>query len=227
MIKPHTSMLVVGLTGGIASGKSEVAKVLRRKGAKIISGDLIGRQVVEGNPKVLKMLVRAFGREILTKNGKLNRKKLGSLAFSSRGNQNKLNRIVHPKLLRKLHAEIAKARREFSRAKRSKKPAPGLIVIDAALITEWGLHKKLDMTVMVASPVAVRIKRLHKQGLTRNEAKARIARQMADSRRREFCDFVIKNGGSLSRLRQKAENLYHLLMVHLIFKELDESFLPV
>ena len=227
MTKVKSGVLLVGLTGGIASGKTEVAKVLRRKGAKIISGDLIGRQVVEQNPMVLKKLVQAFGDEILTKKGKLNRNKLGSLAFSSRAGQKKLNRIVHPRLLRKLHAEINDARSQFSRVKKSASPKRKLVIIDAALITEWGLHDKLDMTVMVASPARDRIKRLLRQGLTRKEALKRIARQHTDSQRRRFCDFVIENDGSLSKLRQKAENLYHRLMVRLILKGLDELSLPV
>jgi dephospho-CoA kinase len=213
-------MLTVGLTGGTASGKTEVAKVLRKKGAIIISGDLIGRQVVEKKPQVLKRLTRAFGQEILDPNGKLNRKKLGSIAFSSTKNQKTLNQIVHPYLLRELKAEISKARRS---ADPRRKHAPDLLVIDAALITEWNLERLLDYTVLVSSSKRLRLKRLREQGLNETEAKNRIARQFNDEVRRKKADFVIENKGSLAELRIKALNLYHTLMVDVLLDKLEKT----
>ena len=141
----------------------------------------------------------------LNKDGKLNRRKLGNLAFSSEENQKRLNHIVHPHLLRELKKKIALARKSEAEGK--------FLVVDAALISEWGLEKELDMTVLVASPVKLRFKRLIKQGLNRKEAQDRIRRQLSDAQRQREADYVIKNDGSLKKLRQKVLLLWHILMI--------------
>ncbi len=208
-------MLVIGLTGGTGSGKTEVARILQKRGGIIVSGDQIGKEVVEKNPQVLKKLVKVFGREILNKDGKLNRRKLGSLAFSSEKNQERLNRIVHLQLLKELRKRIAHARKSESNGK--------FFVVDAALITEWGIEKELDMTVLVASPVKLRLQRLIKQGLNRKEAQDRIRRQLSDAQRRRKADYVIKNDGSLKKLRQKALLLWHILMILSILDRMEKE----
>jgi len=208
-------MLVIGLTGGTGSGKTEVARVLRKRGGIIVSGDRIGKEVVERNKQVLKRLVKVFGREILNKKGKLNRRKLGSLAFASEKNQKKLNRIIHPQLLKELRRKIAQARKSETDEK--------FLVVDAALISEWGLEKELDMTVLVASPVKLRFKRLINQGLNRKEAQDRIRRQLSDAQRRRKADYVIKNDGSLKRLRQRALLLWHILMILSILDRMEKE----
>jgi len=207
-------MFVVGLTGGTASGKTEVAKVLQKKGGIVVSGDVAGREAVENNQQVLKKLVQIFGTKILQSNGKLNRKKLGRIAFASEKNQRKLNQIVHPYLLKELRRRIAEARKQEG----SKK----LLVVDAALITEWGLEKELDFTVLVTSPVKLRLQRLVKQGLTKQEAHNRIARQLKDTQRRKKADYVIENDGTLKELRQKVVSLYHILMVASILEQMEK-----
>ena len=207
-------MFVVGLTGGTASGKTEVAKVLQKKGGIVVSGDVAGREAVENNQQVLKKLVQIFGTKILQSNGKLNRKKLGRIAFASEKNQRKLNQIVHPYLLKELRRRIAEARKQEG----SKK----LLVVDAALITEWGLEKELDFTVLVTSPVKLRLQRLVKQGLTKQEAHNRIARQLKDTQRRKKADYVIENDGSLNELRKKAVRLYHILMIASILEQMEK-----
>ena len=190
-------MLIVGITGGIASGKTEVAKVFQKKGAKVISGDEIGKEVVEKNPAVLKKLVKTFGKGILNSNGKLNRKKLGEVAFASERNKDKLNRIVHPYLLRELKHEITK----FPKTRNKKQ----ILVVDAALIVEWKLYKNLDKLILVTSPKEKRLARLRKLGFSKKEASDRIKRQVTDSRRRRYSDFVISNNGSLKQLKNKAQ----------------------
>ena len=190
-------MLIVGITGGIASGKTEVAKVFQKKGAIIISGDEIGKKVVERNPMVLKKIVKAVGKGILNSNGKLNRKKLGEVAFASERNKDKLNRIVHPYLLRELKHEITK----FPKTRNKKQ----ILVVDAALIVEWKLYKNLDKLILVTSPKEKRLARLRKLGFSKKEASDRIKRQVTDSRRRRYSDFVISNNGSLKQLKDKAQ----------------------
>jgi dephospho-CoA kinase len=208
-------MLVIGLTGGTGSGKTEVARVLQKRGGIIVSGDRIGKEVLEKNPQVLKRLVKVFGKQILIRNGKLNRRKLGSLAFASEKNQKKLNRIIHPQLLKELRRKIAQARKSETDEK--------FLVVDAALISEWGLEKELDMTVLVASPVKLRFKRLINQGLNRKEAQDRIRRQLSDAQRRRKADYVIKNDGSLKRLRQRALLLWHILMILSILDRMEKE----
>lgn len=208
-------MFVVGLNGGTASGKTEVAKVLQKKGRIVVSGDVAGREAVENNQQVLKKLVQIFGTKILQSNGKLNRKKLGRIAFASEKNQRKLNQTVHPFLLKELKRKIVAARKQESNSK--------FLVVDAALITEWGLEKELDFTVLVTSPVKLRLQRLIKQGLTKQEAQNRIARQLTDAQRKKKADYVIENDGSLNELKKKAVSLYHILMIASILDQMEKQ----
>ena len=207
-------MFVIGLTGGTGSGKSEVAKVLQKGGAIIISGDRIGKEVVEKNPQVLKMLVKTFGREILNQKGRLNRRKLGEIVFSSVKNQKKLNQIVHPPLLKELRARIKRFRK--------KNDSGRFAVVDAALITEWNLEKELDATVAVTSGSKLRLRRLLKQGLSPKEIRNRIARQLNDKKRVKRADFVFKNNGSLAALRKRAINLYHIIKALIILGRMEK-----
>ncbi len=196
-------MLIVGITGGIASGKTEVAKVFQKKGAVVISGDEIGKEVVERNPVILKQLVNTFGKAILNSNGKLNRKKVGEIAFASEKNKQKLNRIVHPYLLRKLKHRITKFRK--ARKKRE------ILVVDAALIVEWKLYKKLDKLILVTSPLEKRLERLKKLGFSKNEASNRIKRQLKDGQRRKYAAFIISNNTGLKELQNRALQVWEKL----------------
>lgn len=193
-------MLLIGITGGIASGKTEVAKVFQNSGAKILSGDKIGKDVVEKNPELLKKLVKNFGDEILDSKRRLKRKRLGKIAFSSASLTRKLNQIVHPFLLKDLKEKIKSLKK-----RNYKKP----VAIDAALIVEWGLHKELDYLVFVDCPKEKRIRRLIQQkGYTRKEAEHRIKAQLPESKKRKQADFIIKNERGLKELREKTRALW-------------------
>jgi dephospho-CoA kinase len=197
-------MILIGITGGIASGKTEVAKVFQKLGAKILSGDEIGKDVVNKNPQLLKKLIKAFGAEILDSKKRLNRKKLGKIAFSSPSLTKKLNSIVHPFLLKDLKEKI-----ESLKEKGYKKP----VVIDAALIVEWGLQKKIGYLIFVDCPKDKRIKRLTQQkGYSRKEAEGRIKAQLPVSKKRKLADFVIKNEGELKELRENAKVLWKKIL---------------
>lgn len=193
--------MIIGITGGIASGKTEVAKVFQKKGATVISGDEIGKEVVEKNPAVLKKLVKNFGKEILNSNGKLNRKKLGEIAFANEMNKQKLNKIVHPELLRELKRRITMFRKTQNARK--------ILIVDAALIVEWKLYKNLDKLILVTSTKQKRLARLKHLGLSKKIAQDRIERQVTDSKRRRYTDFVITNNSSLKQLKIKAQALWH------------------
>jgi dephospho-CoA kinase len=193
-------MLLIGVTGGIACGKTEVSKVFQRKGATILSGDQIGKEVVEKNKRVQKDLVRDFGEGILNKNGKLNRRKLGQIAFASQEAKEKLNNIIHPYLLKELRHRIKDLRN------RGKVP---VVVVDAALIVEWGLEKELDYLIFVESKREDKIKRLKEEkGYTRREALDRIKSQLPEKIKKRKADFVIRNDRDLVQLRRRAERVW-------------------
>lgn len=197
-------MILIGITGGIASGKTEVALVFQKLGAEILSGDEIGKDVVDKNPQLLKRLVKTFGDEILDSKKRLNRKKLGKIAFSSPSLTEKLNRIVHPFLLENLKEKIESLRRKSDKK---------IVVVDAALIVEWGLQKKLDYLVLVDCSKEKRVKRLIKQrGYTRKEAEQRIKAQFPESKKRKHADFIIKNAGGLKELRTHARVLWRKIL---------------
>jgi dephospho-CoA kinase len=194
-------MILIGITGGIASGKTEVAKVFGKKGAVILSGDEVGKEVVEKNKSVLRELVKTFGEDILKKNGSLNRRKLGEIAFASPRSKNRLNRIVHPRLLEELRRRIRKQSKN------------ALVVIDAALIVEWGLEKELDYLIFVESKREDKIKRLQREkGYSRKEAMDRIKSQLPEITKKKKADFVIKNDEGLAELRKKARKVWGLVV---------------
>jgi len=193
-------MLLIGVTGGIACGKTEVCKVFQKKGATILSGDQIGKEVVEKNRRVLKELVHAFGENILNKNGTLNRRKLGKIAFASKKSRDKLNKIIHPYLLKKLRKRIEGL---------SKKTPKAVVVIDAALIVEWGLEKELDWLIFVESKRENKIKRLQKEKVySEKEALDRIKSQFPEITKKKKADFVIKNDKGLAELKIKADRVW-------------------
>ena len=194
------SMILIGITGGIACGKTEVSQVFHKNGAIILSGDQVGKEVVEKNRLVLKELVRTFGKEILNNKGSLNRRKLGEIAFASKKSKEKLNQIIHPYLLRELRRRIENLRRKKHR---------GIVAIDAALIVEWRFQKELDYLIFVQSKREDKIKRLQEhKGYSRREVLDRIKSQLPDKTKRKLADFVIKNDQGLIELREKANRVW-------------------
>lgn len=186
--------MIVGLTGGPGAGKSQAAEYLRAKGAVIISGDEAGRQVIRRYPSTAKKLTRVFGSSILADDGILDRRKLGRLVFGDPRAIKKLNAIIHPNLLRILKSEIKKAK---SRKKR------GLVIVDAALIYEWGIEKWFDTILVITAMREIRIQRLSDSGLTRKEAVARIGSQIPQQRKAAMADYVIQNDSGRSQLKRE------------------------
>ncbi len=193
-------MFLIGVTGGIACGKTEVCKVFQKKGATVLSGDQIGKEMVEKNKKVLKELVHTFGEKILNKDGNLNRRKLGRITFATKESKHKLNQIIHPYLLRNLMKRIESLR---------KKDKEAVVVIDAALIVEWGLEKELDYLIFVESKREDKIKRLQKlKGYSKKEAMDRIKSQLPEITKKRKADFVIRNDKGLAELRERASRVW-------------------
>ena len=188
--------MLIGLTGLIGSGKSEVARIFEKNGAFVISADKIGKNVVEKNMSILKKLVKTFGSVILTKSGKLNRKQLGRLAFSSESKKLKLNNIVHPVLLKELSAQIKKALQKYD-----------IVIIDAALLTYWGWDKKVDITILVDTILRKRIQRLKARGYTESEVRERTNSQLKLSELKKRADYILTNNSTLKVLEKKVENI--------------------
>ncbi len=195
--------MVVGLAGQIASGKSEVAAEWQKLGACVVSGDQLGREVVDQSASLRQRLAGVFGSRILTPGGGLRRKKLGEFVFADPAKTEALNQIIHPPLLSRLRKQIAAFRR---------KPTAPILVIDAALIFDWQLQGELDFVVVVESRIVDQVRRLKRQGLSVSAARDRIRRQLSKSRQRALADFVILNQGSLALLRKQARKLFKKLL---------------
>lgn len=196
-------MYTIGITGQIASGKSTVSRELGKLGAIVIDADRIGHELVANDRSVKSRLVKTFGKEILGRSGEIDRRALAKRAFQSEDNTEKLNRIVHPVLLKELRKQIAQAR---------KSKGTKLIVVDAALIFDWGLHKELDAVIVVDSKRDKQLARLKKLGVSGGEK--RIRRQIPKYRLRRMADAVIHNDGSEMQLTQKAWHLFARLVRH-------------
>lgn len=187
----------VGLTGGIASGKSTVSSILAELGAVIIDGDKLAREVVERGTPGLEQVVAAFGPEILTVDGDLDRPRLGQIVFNDEAARKRLEGIVHP-LVFERYAEIEAAA-----------PTDGLVVHDIPLLAESGRADTFDAVVVVETPAEVQVERmLRDRGWTREDAESRIAAQATPEQRRAIATHLIVNTGSLADLRARVEEIY-------------------
>lgn len=193
----------VGLTGGIASGKSTVAAMLRDLGAAVVDADALAREVVEPGRPALAEIVARFGPDVLTPEGRLDRPKLAAIVFRDDRARRDLNAITHPRIA----ALAAEQSRRLAEA-----GAP-LVIYEAALLVENGLHRGLSALVVVAVPEAVQIERLvRRDGLSEEEARARLAAQLPLDEKVKVADFVIDNAGSLADTRAQVERVYRALL---------------
>lgn len=191
--------LIVGLTGGIGSGKTTVARLLARRGAFVVEADEVAREVVAPGSVGLQRLVAAFGAQILRSDGSLDRQRLAGIAFADPGCRARLNAITHP-LIAARTAEL------FAAA-----PPQTILVHDVALLVELGLAGGYDVVVVVDCPDEVRVQRLVARGLTEADARARIAAQSSRDERLAAADIVIDNGGDEAALRARVATLWDQL----------------
>ena len=185
---------ILGLTGGIASGKSTVSAYLAQNGALIIDADLIARQVVAKKSSGLKQIVAKFGGEILTASGELDRKKLGKLVFSNKELLKALTDITGPLIRAEILREIEAA----------KKAQVKLVVLDIPLLFETGYQTLCDKVMVVTIPSEVQLERVMKRdNLSAAEARKRIANQLPASKRNELADVLIDNSKSVAETYQQ------------------------
>lgn len=195
-------MLLVGLTGNIASGKSEVARLLGERGATLIDADILAREAVEPGTKALEKIVESWGQEVLAPDGTLDRGGLRRIAFSDQAQLEKLNAIVHPEVtrLRDLAIEKAKARGDK------------VVVCVIPLLFERNLANDFDYIVMVDAPRALRLERLaEKRGMEETDAMNMIASQMPAELKRARADYCMENVGSLEDLQRGVDKLWDTL----------------
>ena len=185
---------ILGLTGGIASGKSTVSAYLAQNGALIIDADLIARQVVAKKSSGLKQIVAKFGGEILTASGELDRKKLGKLVFSNKDLLKALTDITGPLIRAEILREIQAA----------KKAQVKLVVLDIPLLFETGYQTLCDKVMVVTIPSKLQLERVMKRdNLSAAEARKRIANQLPASKRNELADVLIDNSKSVAETYQQ------------------------
>lgn len=197
-------MAVIGLTGGIASGKSTVAKMLADEGAEIIDADLLARQAVQPGRPAYAAVVAAFGSQVVAGDGQLDRQRLGTLVFADEGRRKQLEDLIHPFV----REQTEKQRTEMARRR------PGaLIVLDVPLLFESEMDRGLSEIVVVYVPKAVQLERLMgRDGLSETAARARIATQLDLEIKRRRATRVIDNAGSREETRRQVTALYHDLL---------------
>jgi dephospho-CoA kinase len=190
-------MLKVGLTGGIASGKSTVSAMLRARGCNVLEMDPIGHELLNPGEAAYGEVLREFGREILDPNGAVDRGKLGAIVFADEPKRERLNAILHPLILDKVRKWFAARKRDHV----------DFAVVEAALIYEAGYDKELDRMVVCWSRPEQQIRRLERRGLTREQAQARVEAQMPMDEKRKRADEVIDCSKSLEETSEQTEAL--------------------
>jgi dephospho-CoA kinase len=192
--------MIIGLTGSIATGKSESAKYFDALGVYSIDADAISRELTAKGMPALRELVEIFGHDILYSNGTLNRKKLAYIIFSDKQAKLRVEKILHAYIIARVHEIIYHKINQYN------------IVINAPLLFEVGLNKICDKTVVIWVPYAIQLKRFAlRDNLNVDEVKKRIDFQMPIEEKVKLADFVIDNTGSKKDLRNKVNYLYKLL----------------
>lgn len=191
----------VGLTGGVASGKSTVSRMLAGLGAVVVDADLLAREVVAPGTEGLRRVVEEFGTALLTSGGELDRPAMGALVFSDPAARRRLEAIVHP-LVRARAAELEAAA-----------PEGAVVVHDIPLLVETGQAKSFDAVLVVDVPREVQVERMTRlRGLAPEDAESRVASQASREQRREAAAYVIDNTGTREDLRNRVAEVFRALV---------------
>ena len=197
-------MLLVGLTGGIASGKSTVSAMLAERGAQVIDADHIARQVVmPGTPAWCKIREH-FGPGVLHPDGQIDRQALADIVFADKTKLALLNEITHPAIFARI-ADRLEAHHDQD----------VVVVLDAALLIEAGLAEGVDVVIVTSSPREIQVERLAAKGVGERDASNRIAAQLAPEKRLAGADIVIDNSGSLEDLGRRVDEIWAQLQERL------------
>lgn len=202
---PPNRGTIIGITGGIACGKTTVSELLAEKGAIPINADEIGHQLLKADSPVINELVAAFGEDILDVSGDVSRAKLGALVFAEKAARERLNAILHPLIIERSRARA----RQIVTA-----DASAIVLLDAPLLIEAGAYDTADLVVVVTASSETQLRRTlersRAQGrmLTESEVQARIDAQMPLAEKINYADIVIENEGTLEELRGQIDRLW-------------------
>jgi dephospho-CoA kinase len=194
-------MLLVGLTGGIGSGKSSVARLLARRGAAVIEADQLAREVVEPGTAGFDRVVEAFGPHVVTPDGALDRASLGRIVFADAERRRALEAIVHPEVARRFAEEVERHR-----------DTDDVVVYAVPLLVERGSAPAFDLVIAVAAPEQTRVDRVvAERGSDPAEVRARMAAQVSDADRAAVADIVIENAGTFADLGRRVDEVWAVL----------------
>ncbi len=186
--------VLVGLTGGMGSGKSTVLAMFAQKGAFTLDADAIVRDLLR-DKKILKQIRVAFGSGVFDSSGHLDRKALATVVFASVRKRKRLERLLHPRVRETIWRSIEKKNR-------------GVWVIDIPLLYESKWQRKLDAVIVVDATLASRLRRLKRRGFSPSDSKKRIAAQMSLARKVRLADFVVNNNGSIQQTRKQVDEIW-------------------
>ncbi len=200
--------LIVGLTGGIVSGKNTVAKMFKDLGAKIVDADELGHKVILPHKPAWEKIIKLFGKDLLKEDLKIDRKKLGRIVFNNQKLLKKLNEITHPEIIKLIRKEISLVKNKTLKNRKEK-----ILIINAALIYEAKIDNLMDKIIVVYIDKTEQIKRLVKRdNLSAEEALKRIESQTPLKEKVEMADYVIDNSNSLDKTREQVETIWQNLV---------------
>ncbi|MDD5190839.1 MAG: dephospho-CoA kinase [Dehalococcoidales bacterium] len=195
---------VIGLTGGMGSGKSTVSQTLAQLGAVVIDADKVGHEAYQPNTETWQTLVKVFGKEIIAVDNTIDRKKLGVLVFNNPDNLKMLNAIVHPRMYEMMKARIADLKKQNTK----------VIVVDAAILFEANWTPLVDeVWVVAADEDKVITRAVTRTNLPEEQIRQRLATQMTNQERRKRANQVIENNGTQLELRAKVKELWNKIKV--------------
>ena len=195
-------MLVIGVTGGVGTGKSTVSKLLAAHGAVVLDADVIAHEAMRPRTAAWRAIVARFGRDILKPNGAINRAALAQRVFRDATSRRALERIIHPRVIRIIRQRIA----WLTRSRRA-----SVVVLDVPLLIEAGMRHMVDALVVVTAPARVRQQRLQRRGYTKEDIARRAAAQLRLSAKVGMADYLIDNGKGRSHTRRQVDQLWKQL----------------
>jgi len=192
--------VILGITGGIASGKSTAAALLAQHGAHVISADQVAREVVKPGSELLARLVQMFGSEVLAADKSLARKRLGELVFADPQARKRLEAVMHPAIAELSSQQLRSAAEKYA-----------LVVYEAPLLFEAGAHKRVDKVLCVTVEPSVQLERVQQRdGCTLAQAQAQVEAQMPQHKKAELSDYVIDNSADLAALKVKIDQFFQV-----------------
>lgn len=192
--------MILGLTGGIGTGKSTVAKMLREKNIPVVDTDSISKEIIE-YPEIIEKIKAEISSKIFNNENKLDRKKLSEIVFENKDKLKKLNEIMHPVILKKMWEEVEKLKKDYK-----------IIVVDIPLLFEINMENEVDKVLLIYSSKEIQIERImNRDGRTREEAIKIINSQMPLYKKREKSDYIIQNNDSLEKLKKNLDKVVQKL----------------